>query len=391
MSRRLAVSLSVLGLLLVAYAAVVILWRDPATDLYARWQQHRLDDALAQEFVEFPPRRSSRAPARLSPIRSSASARLLFPKSRRILRLSSPRTQAVSRGGFGSGSRWGASPSPRSTWTRSSSTGRAGPRTSRAGPPLPTEFTVDVTCVTPTGRTIEETFTFGEGGGVGTTLGGTRARIGIPVGSTCTVVERDTDTFPDGSVVRYIPGQTVTIGEGIGVVVLVVNNFRDVETLTGSLRINKVVEPPSADLPDRFRVHAACTDRTITTVTVPAGGSATVEGIRAGAYCAVRERTRSLPSDLEITYSGDGVVQVRRHGIVQIVENETVEMTINNDAGISPGPPEPRGRGGAGVGKGGPARPRGELPLTGGPAVLLGGIGLLLFAGGLALAGRTKS
>jgi sortase A len=53
MSRRLAVSLSVLGLLLVAYTAVVILWRDPATDLYARWQQHRLDDALAQEFVEF--------------------------------------------------------------------------------------------------------------------------------------------------------------------------------------------------------------------------------------------------------------------------------------------------------------------------------------------------
>jgi hypothetical protein len=257
--------------------------------------------------------------------------------------------------------------------------------------PLPTEFTVDVTCITPTGGTIEETFTFGEGGGVGTTLGGTRARIGIPVASTCTVVERETATFPDGSVVRYIPGQSVTIGEGIGVVVLVVNNFRDVATLTGSLRINKVVEPPSADLPDSFRVHVACTDRTITTVTVPAGGSATVEGIRAGAYCAVRERTRSLPSDLDITYSGDGVVQVRRHGIVQIVENETVEMTITNDAGISPGPPEPRGRGGAGVGKGGPARPGGELPLTGGPAVLLGGIGLLLFAGGLALVGRTKS
>jgi sortase A len=38
---------------LVAYAAAVVLWRDPATDLYARWQQQRLDDALAKEFVEF--------------------------------------------------------------------------------------------------------------------------------------------------------------------------------------------------------------------------------------------------------------------------------------------------------------------------------------------------
>jgi sortase A len=53
MRRRLAVGLIFLGSLLVAYAAVVVLWRDPATDLYARWQQHRLDDALAQEFVEF--------------------------------------------------------------------------------------------------------------------------------------------------------------------------------------------------------------------------------------------------------------------------------------------------------------------------------------------------
>jgi sortase A len=51
--RRLAVSLIVLGSLLVAYAAAVVLWRDPATDLYARWQQQRLDDALAKEFVEF--------------------------------------------------------------------------------------------------------------------------------------------------------------------------------------------------------------------------------------------------------------------------------------------------------------------------------------------------
>ncbi len=53
MRRRLAVTLIVVGSLLVAYAAAVVLWRDPATDLYARWQQQRLDDALGKEFVEF--------------------------------------------------------------------------------------------------------------------------------------------------------------------------------------------------------------------------------------------------------------------------------------------------------------------------------------------------
>jgi LPXTG-motif cell wall-anchored protein len=260
--------------------------------------------------------------------------------------------------------------------------------------PPPTEFTVDVTCTLDGEIVAEETLTFGGGGGV--RLGGPVAITDIPVGSTCTVVEQGTDTFPEGSVVRYVPSQTVTIGEDVGVAVVVVNNFRNVETLTGSLRISKVVEPPSADLPDSFRVHVACTDRTSTTVTVPAGGSATVEGIRAGAYCAVRERTGSLPSDLEVTYSGDGVVQVRRHGIVQIVENATVEVTITNDAGdIPPGPPGPPGSdgGGGGAGRGGAAQPtaaqpRGDLPLTGGPAVLLGAIGLVLVGGGLVVARR---
>lgn len=53
MRRHLAVGLILLGSLLVAYAATVVLWRDPVTDLYARWQQEHLDDALAKEFVEF--------------------------------------------------------------------------------------------------------------------------------------------------------------------------------------------------------------------------------------------------------------------------------------------------------------------------------------------------
>ena len=55
MRRGLAASLIVLGSLLVAYAAVVVLWRDPATGLYASWQQQQLEDALAAEFAEFQP------------------------------------------------------------------------------------------------------------------------------------------------------------------------------------------------------------------------------------------------------------------------------------------------------------------------------------------------
>ena len=51
--RRLAFLLMAAGVLLTAYAAVVVLWRDPVTDLYYRWQQNRLDDALASTFADF--------------------------------------------------------------------------------------------------------------------------------------------------------------------------------------------------------------------------------------------------------------------------------------------------------------------------------------------------
>jgi sortase A len=44
-----------LGVLVVAYAATVVLWRDPATDLYARWKQHTLSEALDEAFAEQKP------------------------------------------------------------------------------------------------------------------------------------------------------------------------------------------------------------------------------------------------------------------------------------------------------------------------------------------------
>jgi sortase A len=53
--RRLGVALAAIGVLVAAYAATVVLWRDPATDLYARWKQHELNQELEEAFAEQPP------------------------------------------------------------------------------------------------------------------------------------------------------------------------------------------------------------------------------------------------------------------------------------------------------------------------------------------------
>lgn len=53
--RRLGVVLAAIGVLVAAYAATVVLWRDPATDLYARWKQHELNEELEEAFAEQPP------------------------------------------------------------------------------------------------------------------------------------------------------------------------------------------------------------------------------------------------------------------------------------------------------------------------------------------------
>lgn len=49
-TRRLGTVLIVGGLLVLAYAAAVLFWRDPVTDLYNRYQQNRLESALEHEF-----------------------------------------------------------------------------------------------------------------------------------------------------------------------------------------------------------------------------------------------------------------------------------------------------------------------------------------------------
>jgi sortase A len=49
---RLGKTLVWIGVLLLAHAATVILWRDPVTDLYTRWKQHELAAKLDSIFAE---------------------------------------------------------------------------------------------------------------------------------------------------------------------------------------------------------------------------------------------------------------------------------------------------------------------------------------------------
>lgn len=50
--QRIGKTLVWIGILLLAYTAAVILWRDPVTDLYARWKQHELASELDSIFAE---------------------------------------------------------------------------------------------------------------------------------------------------------------------------------------------------------------------------------------------------------------------------------------------------------------------------------------------------
>jgi sortase A len=73
-TRHVGTILAVGGLLVLAYAAAVLFWRDPVTDLYNRYQQNRLDSALSAEFEawdsEFPPAEESPDLDRPDPVRN---------------------------------------------------------------------------------------------------------------------------------------------------------------------------------------------------------------------------------------------------------------------------------------------------------------------------------
>jgi sortase A len=51
--RRIGTILIVLGALAIVYGAAVLLWRDPVTDLYARYQQHKLAGELESDWPNY--------------------------------------------------------------------------------------------------------------------------------------------------------------------------------------------------------------------------------------------------------------------------------------------------------------------------------------------------
>jgi sortase A len=51
--RRIGMVLIVVGVLVLAYAAAVLFWRDPITDLYARYQQHKLAGQLEEAWPDY--------------------------------------------------------------------------------------------------------------------------------------------------------------------------------------------------------------------------------------------------------------------------------------------------------------------------------------------------
>jgi sortase A len=53
MRRRIGTVLIVVGLLVLAYAAAVLFWRDPLTDLYHRYEQHKLAGELEQAWPDY--------------------------------------------------------------------------------------------------------------------------------------------------------------------------------------------------------------------------------------------------------------------------------------------------------------------------------------------------
>nr|QXL90811.1 hypothetical protein [Streptomyces sp.] len=210
---------------------------------------------------------------------------------------------------------------------------------------LPTEYTANVVCTPPGGAPVEETFTFDSGGGIGTTSSGAHLVTGLPAGTTCAVAETGTDAFPDGAKVTYEsaaasdPG--VTVGPGLGAMVVIDNDFSDSDHATGGFTVTKAVVPPRyGPVPDSFTVNYLCQDGTKGSLELEADQSATVDGIRADSYCLVREPLRGLPKGWTVSYAVDGK-DVGRDQLFRVGDDASVQVLITNtgsDAG--PNPPD---------------------------------------------------
>jgi sortase A len=85
--RKLGIAIGISGVCLVIYGALVLVWRDPATDVYARWQQRQLaaEFRAAEKHDVFPARGAAPdvapTPRPVRPRRGRAFARITIPRN----------------------------------------------------------------------------------------------------------------------------------------------------------------------------------------------------------------------------------------------------------------------------------------------------------------------
>ena len=74
--RRIGTILIVLGVVAIAYGAAVLFWRDPVTDLYTRYQQHKLAGELESDWPSYQTRRIDPSLTGLSAIQAAVRAQV---------------------------------------------------------------------------------------------------------------------------------------------------------------------------------------------------------------------------------------------------------------------------------------------------------------------------
>ncbi len=200
---------------------------------------------------------------------------------------------------------------------------------------LPTAYSALVSCSDGDPAHQDVTVNLPGGGGVGVP-----ELTGIPVGTVCTVVEQDTGSFPPGTVVTYDPAGVentgVTIASTSGVEVTITNEFSNVPPPTGTLQIEKTLVPPGpgVTIPDDFFIVVLCDDGTLATVIVPGRGGpgSPIVTATAGALCSLEEfGSASLPAGWVVSFSVNGGPPSTALPHVEIVEGQTVTVTVIND------------------------------------------------------------
>jgi LPXTG-motif cell wall-anchored protein len=201
--------------------------------------------------------------------------------------------------------------------------------------PLPTLFRAQITCddEDPAHNGV---VTFGNGGGRSLEP----VLTGIPVGTTCTVVE----ITGNAPVVTYTPvgadSPGVVITQGEGVTVDITNDFSSVPVQRGSVRVVKALAtlPPGVTPPASFTVHVACNDGTAGSITLPGGGGVGTPDIsvRSESLCALIEDVSTLPPGWSLVYSVNGGPVQSAPPLIPILDASTVTITITNTFQVPP-------------------------------------------------------